>query len=354
MSFASSLDAILNFVVAACLVGNLLLLVSIFRWRARGPRPRDEGSLAYIYALSEKVLVEKDRQRRLRYRLGTRSLALLLRHVNDVHDALGLNAVLRYEIASDLLDAYRTRPSKFNLEAYLVACYALDMPSDQAVAELALDSGRLNLVVMAAATMSRRSDDRVVGLLVQLKLKKDVSLEGAMEVLRRRSPDGMSSAALFHLLQVTNQANMLKLSPLARLLNPMDRRKFLGEQHLASSLRVAAALLREGNEVNDIWFVRERWHALDGMAKIAYLDRLSFNPLIGRDIADLLSEAVCDLSYEVRVAAGRALRKGFMSQSIFPENLCLFGDKYGQEMVFYSRQGTPLEEVSESTLSSAA
>ena len=340
--------------VAAVLVGNFWLLFSIFRWRARGPRPRDEGSLAYIYALADAPRGEKDRARRLRFRRGTRSLALLLRHVHDVHDALGLNAVLRYEIATDLLDAYRERPSRGNLEAYLVACYALDMPSDSDVAETALESGRLNLVVMAAATMSHRADDRVVGLLVKLKLKEDVSLEGAMEVLRRRSPDGMSAAALFHLLQIGNASNLLKLSPLARLLNPMDRRKFLSEQPLASSLRVAAALLREGNEVNDIWFVRERWHQLDGMAKIAYLDRLSFNPLISKDVADLLSEAVCDRSYEVRIAAGRALRKGFITKSISPGDLCLFGDRYGQEMVDYSRQGTPFEEVAESTLSCAA
>lgn len=343
----------MNLVVAACLVGNFLLLFSIFRYRTCGPRPRDEGSLTYIYALSERVLREKTRARRARFKRGTRSLALLLRHVRDVHDALGLNAVLRYEIVSELHDAYRERPSRGNLEAYLVACYALDMPSDAEAAEAALESKRLNLVVMAAATMSARSDDRVVGLLVQLKLKQDVSLEGAMEVLGRRSPDGMSAAALYHLLQVSNQTNLLKLSPLARLLNPMDRRKFLTDQPLASLLRVAAALLREGNEVNDIWFVREKWHHLDGMAKIAYLDRLSFNPLIGRDVADLLSEAVCDASYEVRIAAGRALRKGFVSQSISPSDLCLFGDRYGSEMVFYARQGTPCEEA-EWTLSCAA
>jgi hypothetical protein len=278
----------------------------------------------------------------------------LLRHVHDVHDALRLNPVLRFEIVSDLLDAFRDKPSRRNLEAYLVACYALDMASDQEAAESALASGRLNLVVMAAATMSRRSDDRVIGLLVQMKLRQNASLEGAMEVLRRRSPEGMSAAALFHLLQVGNPANLLKLSPLARLLNPLDRQKFLTDQPLASSLRVAAALLREGNEVNDIWFVRAKWHQLDGMAKIAYLDRLSFNPLIGRDVADLLSEAVCDLSYEVRIAAGRALRRGFMNRSIAPEDLCLFGDRYGREMVYYARQGTPCEEEVASTLLSAA
>jgi len=344
----------LNLVVAGCLVGNFLLLFSIFRYRTRGPRPRDEGSLAYIYALSEKVATETIRQRRLRFRRGTRSLALLLRHVHDVHEALGLNPVLRFEIASDLLDAYRERPSRKNLETYLVACYALDMASDPEAAETALGSGRLNLVVMAAATMSRRSDDRVVGLLVQLKLRQNASLEGAMEVLRRRSPDGMSAAAVFHLLQIGNPANLLKLSPLARLLNPLDRQKFLTDQPLASSLRVAAALLREGNDVNDIWFVRSKWHQLDGMAKIAYLDRLSFNPLIGRDIADLLSEAVCDFSYEVRIAAGRALRRGFLNHAISPSDLCLFGDKYGGEMVRYARQGTPCEEDVGSTLLSAA
>lgn len=344
MSFASSLDFVLNCVVAACLVGNFVLLFTIFRYRARGPRPRDEGSLAYIYALSEAPSKETERQRRLRFRRGTRSLALLIRHVNDVHDTLGLNAVLRYEIATDLLDAYRNRPNRGTLEAYLVACYALDMPSDQTAAEVALESNNLNLVVMAAATMSRRSDDRVIGILVQLKLKQNVSLEGAMEVLRRRSPDGMSAAALFHLLQITNPTSLLLLSPLARLLNPMDRRQFLMENPSASSLRVAAALLREGNDVNDIWFVRERWHQMDGMAKIAYLDRLSFNPLIGRDVADLLSEAVCDLSYEVRIAAGRALKKGFRSGAIRRDQLHLFGDRYGTEMVDYAEEESREEE----------
>lgn len=348
----------MNALVVGCLAGNFLLLFSIFRYRTRGPRPRDEGSLAFIYALAQTPAKESDRQRRNRFKRGTRSLALLIRHVYDVHDALGLNPVLRYEIANDLLDGYRSRPNRWNLEAYLVACYALDMPSDQTAAELALDSGRLNLVVMAAATMSRRADDRVIGILVQLKLKKNVSLEGAMEVLRRRSQDGMSAAALFQLLQVTNPESLLKLSPLARLLSPMDRRLFLSQNQFASGLRVAAALLREGNEVNDIWFVRERWHSLDGMAKIAYLDRLSFNPLIGRDVADLLSEAVCDDSYEVRIAAGRALKRGFRSKSITRDQLHLFGDRYGQEMVDYAleeaRLPEPIPEEAEWTLSCAA
>jgi hypothetical protein len=352
LSFASSLDFILNCVVAGCLVGNFFLLYSIFRWRTRGPRPRDEGSLAYIYALTDRPEKESNRQRRLRYKRGTRSLALLIRHVSDVHEALGLNAVARYEIVTDLLDAYSERPTLARLETYLVACYALDMPSDPRAAESALDSEKLQLVVMAAATMNRRMDDRVVALLIELKLRLGSSLEGAMEVLRRRSPDGMSAAVLFHLLQIDSPTKLLNLSPLVRLLNPLDRRMFMAGNEHASSLRVAAAILREGNEVNDIWFVRENWARLDEIAKIAYIDRMSFNPLLGKDVADLLSEAVTDMNYEVRIAAGRALKRGFRNHAIAAEDLDLKDDAYAQEMVDYALDG--LQEDMPWTLASAA